>query len=195
MCVPYWWCTKQAQLIMGTWPIYKKHFLQLILTKKTFHLIKYLLATFIFFPFFSICTCSILVQAKALCCQTTSHYMSQCVLRHHMMSPGHNEWKICLEHFCQITGISTWPCFMIILGIYLVATHIYKSLVTSHDILFYWFVWVKFTSIFFIHMEAGAQAFSLKNCRFFNIDPHCVYVCEYQVCPQTGVNMQGADSI
>ena len=48
MCVPYWWCTKHAQLIMGTWPIYKKHFLQLILTKKTFHLIKYLLATFIF---------------------------------------------------------------------------------------------------------------------------------------------------
>ena len=35
MCVPYWWCTKHAQLIMGTWPIYKKHFLQLILTKKT----------------------------------------------------------------------------------------------------------------------------------------------------------------
>ena len=34
MCVPYWWCTKHAQLIMGTWPIYKKHFLQLILTKK-----------------------------------------------------------------------------------------------------------------------------------------------------------------
>ena len=35
---------------MGTWPIYKKHFLQLILTKKTFHLIKYLLAT-LFFSF------------------------------------------------------------------------------------------------------------------------------------------------
>ena len=33
---------------MGTWPIYKKHFLQLILTKKNFHLIKYLLVTFIF---------------------------------------------------------------------------------------------------------------------------------------------------
>ena len=48
MCVPYWWCTKHAQLIMGTWPIYKKHFLQLIFTKKNFHLIKYLLATFIF---------------------------------------------------------------------------------------------------------------------------------------------------
>ena len=49
MCVHYWWCTKHAQLIMGTWPIYKKHFLQLILTKKkNFHLIKYLLATFIF---------------------------------------------------------------------------------------------------------------------------------------------------
>ena len=39
-----------------------KHFLQLILTtKKTpFHLIKYLLATFMFFPFFSIATCNIL---------------------------------------------------------------------------------------------------------------------------------------
>ena len=49
MCVPYWWCTKHAQLIIGTWLIYKKHFLQPILTKKTFHLIKYLLATFIFF--------------------------------------------------------------------------------------------------------------------------------------------------
>ena len=30
MCFPYWWCTKHAQLIMGTWPIYEKHFLQLI---------------------------------------------------------------------------------------------------------------------------------------------------------------------
>ena len=30
MCFPYWWCTKHAQLIMDTWPIYKKHFLQLI---------------------------------------------------------------------------------------------------------------------------------------------------------------------
>ena len=49
MCVPYCWCTKHAQLIMGTWPIYKKHFLQLILTKKSFHLIKCLLGTFIFF--------------------------------------------------------------------------------------------------------------------------------------------------
>ena len=24
MCFPYWWCTKHVQLIMGTWPIYKK---------------------------------------------------------------------------------------------------------------------------------------------------------------------------
>ena len=30
MCFPYWWCTKHAQLIMGTWSINKKHFLQLI---------------------------------------------------------------------------------------------------------------------------------------------------------------------
>ena len=51
MCVHYWWCTKHAQLIMGTWPIYKKHFLQLILTNKNFHLIKYLITTFIFFSF------------------------------------------------------------------------------------------------------------------------------------------------
>ena len=47
MCFPWKWFTKHAQLIMGTWPIYKN--LQLILTKKPFHLIKYLLATFIFF--------------------------------------------------------------------------------------------------------------------------------------------------
>ena len=55
MCFPWTWFIKHAQLIMGTWPIYKN--LQLIITKKNFHLIKYLLATFIFFPFFSICTC------------------------------------------------------------------------------------------------------------------------------------------
>ena len=24
MCFPYWWCTKLAQLITGTWPSYKK---------------------------------------------------------------------------------------------------------------------------------------------------------------------------
>ena len=34
MYFPYWWCTKHAQLVMGTWPIYKKHFVQRILTKK-----------------------------------------------------------------------------------------------------------------------------------------------------------------
>ena len=34
MYFPYWWCTKHAQLIMGTRPIYKKHFVQRILTKK-----------------------------------------------------------------------------------------------------------------------------------------------------------------
>ena len=35
--------------IMSTWPIYKKHFLQLILEKENnFHLIKHLLTTFIF---------------------------------------------------------------------------------------------------------------------------------------------------
>ena len=26
MCSRYWWCTKHAQLIMGTWPIYKKKY-------------------------------------------------------------------------------------------------------------------------------------------------------------------------
>ena len=45
-CFPYWWCTEHAQLIMGTWSIYKKkHFLQLILIKTNFHLIKCLLTT------------------------------------------------------------------------------------------------------------------------------------------------------
>ena len=60
MCVPYWWCTKHAQLIMGTWPIYKKHFLQLILTKKPLSFDKIYPRDFYFFPFFSICTCEIL---------------------------------------------------------------------------------------------------------------------------------------
>ena len=60
MCVPYWWCTKHAQWAPG-------RFIKTLRTtdlkkKKTFHLIKYLLATFIFFPFFSICTCSLLPQ-------------------------------------------------------------------------------------------------------------------------------------
>ena len=75
MCVPYWWCTKHAQLIMGTWPIYKKHFLQLILTKKTFHLIKYLLATFIFFPFFSICTCHNITYDTAIAVAESKSYI------------------------------------------------------------------------------------------------------------------------
>ena len=35
------------------------------LNKKNFHLIKYLLATFIFFSFFSICTCAVLDLAGA----------------------------------------------------------------------------------------------------------------------------------
>ena len=47
--VCYWWCTKHAQLIMGTWPIYKKTLTTNDLNKKNFHLIKYLLTTFIFF--------------------------------------------------------------------------------------------------------------------------------------------------
>ena len=41
---------------MGTWPIYKKHFLQLILTKKL-SFDKISPSDFYFFPFFSICTC------------------------------------------------------------------------------------------------------------------------------------------
>ena len=51
MCVPYWWCTKHAQLIMGTWPIYKKHFLQLILTKKKLSFDKISPRDFYFFSF------------------------------------------------------------------------------------------------------------------------------------------------
>ena len=56
-CVSPWWCTKHAQLIMGTWPIYKKHFLQLILTKRKLSFDKISPSDFYFFPFFSICTC------------------------------------------------------------------------------------------------------------------------------------------
>ena len=64
MCVPYWWCTKHAQLIMGTWPIYKKTLPTTDLNKKkTFHLIKYLLATFIFFLSFQ----SVLVNVITQC--------------------------------------------------------------------------------------------------------------------------------
>ena len=36
VCFPYWWCTKHAQLIAGTWQIYKKHFLPLKKWKPTF---------------------------------------------------------------------------------------------------------------------------------------------------------------
>ena len=71
---------------MGTWPIYKKHFLQLILTKNNnFHLIKYFLATFIFFPFFSISTCSrsdlchhfhCICSSTQLCWSNVSHKSS-----------------------------------------------------------------------------------------------------------------------
>ena len=41
---------------MRTWPLAKKTFLTNNLNKKNFHLIRYLLTTFIFFPFFSIGT-------------------------------------------------------------------------------------------------------------------------------------------
>ena len=68
MCVPYWWCTKHAQLIMGTWPIYKKHFLQLILTKKTLPFDKISPRDFYFFPFFSICTCATYLRTSEKHC-------------------------------------------------------------------------------------------------------------------------------
>ena len=48
---------------MGTWRIYKKHFLQLILTKKQqLSFDKISPRDFHFFPFFSICTCPIWQQ-------------------------------------------------------------------------------------------------------------------------------------
>ena len=54
---------------MGTWPIYKKHFLQLILTKKNFHLIKYLLATFFFFLFnLYLLSLSLYIELALVCC-------------------------------------------------------------------------------------------------------------------------------
>ena len=50
MCFLYWWCTKHAQLIMGTWPIYQKNTsYNWSKQQKNFHLIKYLLTTFISF--------------------------------------------------------------------------------------------------------------------------------------------------
>ena len=64
----------------------QKHFLQLILTKKkTFHLIKYLLATLIFFPFFSICTCIIL-----------------------WLSDINTEHKILVSHFWRPISMCEW---------------------------------------------------------------------------------------
>ena len=57
MCVPYWWCTKHAQLIMGTWSIYKKTLPTTDLNKKTLSFDKISPRDFFFFPFFSICTC------------------------------------------------------------------------------------------------------------------------------------------
>ena len=58
MCFPYWWCTKHAQLIMGTWPIYKQTLLTADMNKKlSFYKISP--DDFYFFPFFSICTCSL----------------------------------------------------------------------------------------------------------------------------------------
>ena len=56
---------------MGTWPIYKKTLPTTDLTKKPFHLIKYLLATFIFFLSFQ----SVLVYVGGWrCAATRIHY-------------------------------------------------------------------------------------------------------------------------
>ena len=80
MCVPYWWCTKHAQLIMGTWPIYKKHFLQLILTKKKQQLLfdKISPRDFYFFPFFSICTCHTWIASLSLVFLHKDCYLRLC---------------------------------------------------------------------------------------------------------------------
>ena len=51
MCFPYLWCTQHAQLIIGTWPIYKKTLPTTDLNKKNFHWIKYLLTTLFSFLF------------------------------------------------------------------------------------------------------------------------------------------------
>ena len=51
---------------MGTWPIYKKTLPTTDLNKQNkIDLIKYLLATFNFFPFFSICTCYLIKFGKS----------------------------------------------------------------------------------------------------------------------------------
>ena len=57
MCFPYWWCTKHAQLIMGTWPIYKKTLLTTDLNKNKLSFYKISPHDFFFLSFFSICTC------------------------------------------------------------------------------------------------------------------------------------------
>ena len=57
MSFPYWWCTKHAQLIMGTWLIYKKNTSYNWSKQKNFHLIKYLLTTFIFSFLFNLYLC------------------------------------------------------------------------------------------------------------------------------------------
>ena len=63
MCVPYWWCTKHAQLIMGTWSIYKKTLPTTDLNKKQKTFIWWNISSpLLFFPFFSICTCSIVTN-------------------------------------------------------------------------------------------------------------------------------------
>ena len=60
MCFPYWWCTKHAQLIMGTWPIYKKTLPATDLNNKKLSFDKISPHDFYFFPFFTICTCTAL---------------------------------------------------------------------------------------------------------------------------------------
>ena len=67
---------------MGTWPIYKKHFLQLILKKaqknQQLSFDKISPRDFYFFPFFSICTCQPLVNGlffQWFCLETEGKHM------------------------------------------------------------------------------------------------------------------------
>ena len=88
MCVPYWWCTKHAQLIMGTWPIYKKHFLQLILPppQKNLSFDNISPRDFYFFPFFSICTCYYITQGWFQVC---THQMWDVITKWRLSLAGH----------------------------------------------------------------------------------------------------------
>ena len=98
---------------MGTWPIYKKHFPQLILTEKPFHLIKHLLATFIFSFLFNLYLCLFSIMSSTYILSLTL----TCSFAHGGIFVGgrtrQSQWKqrvahlsISLQH--NLSHVSTW---------------------------------------------------------------------------------------